>query len=80
MNKIREKSKVYYQYVVQLFQNGKFKRYLRDEFNQPFSFGSRNEANLFAKTYLITRNRKSLSIKVVMIEIQLPNPKENINV
>lgn len=75
-----QKSKIYYQYVVQLFQNGKFKRYLRNELNQPFSFGSKNEANLFAKTYLITRNRKSLSIKVVMIEIQLPSPKENINV
>lgn len=77
MSKIRQKSKIYYQYVVQLFQNGKFKRYLRDEKNQPFSFGTRGEGNLFARQYLAIRNRKSFTIKVVPVKIKLPNPNKD---
>lgn len=75
MNNIRQKSKIYYQYVVQLFQNGKFKRYLRDDREQPFSFGTKGEANLFARQYLAIRNRKSFTIKVVPVKIKLPKPE-----
>lgn len=75
MHKIRQKSKIYYQYVVQLYQNGKFKRYLRDNNGTPFTFDSRGLGNLFAKEYLTTRRKKSFSIKVVPIKIRLPKPE-----